>query len=327
MDRRSFIGGAVGSVFASPSMSQPQQGALPVVGFMSSRSPEESASHAAAFRQSLGDAGYIEHRNVLVEYRWAEGRYERLPALARELVKLSVSAIVAAGGAPSALAAKAATPTVPIVFVIGDDPIRVGLVASFNRPGGNLTGVSFFTADLGGKRLGLLCELVPRATAVALLLNPNDPGAASQRHDVQAAADTLGRRLVVQGASKAAELESVFAVLVRERVGGLVVQNDPFLDSQRERLVALAARDRLPAIYHIREFSAAGGLMSYGASLVDAYRQVGAYTGRVLNGEKPAAMPVVRPTKFELVINVKTAKALGLVVPPSLLLRADEAIG
>ena len=326
MDRRSFIGAAVASVFASPSMAQPQQGALPVVGFMSSRSPEESAPHAAAFRQGLGDAGYVEHQNVVVEYRWAEGRYERLPALARELVNLGVSAIVAAGGTPSALAAKAATPTVPIVFVIGDDPMRVGLVASFNRPGGNLTGVSFFTADLGGKRLGLLCELVPSTTKVALLLNPNDPGAESQRQDVQAAADALGRQLVVLRASKRTELDSVFAVLVRERVGGLVVQNDPFLDSQRERLVALAARDRVPAIYHIREFSAAGGLMSYGASLLEAYRQVGMYTGRVLNGEKPAAMPVIRPTKFELVINVKTATALGLSVPPSLLFQADEAI-
>jgi putative ABC transport system substrate-binding protein len=325
MDRRAFIGAAVASVLASPSMAQ-QQGALPVVGFMSSRSPEESAPHVAAFRQGLGEQGYTEGRNVVVQYRWAEGRYERLPAMARELVKISVSTIVAAGGAPSALAAKAATAKVPIVFVIGDDPMRVGLAASFNRPGGNLTGVSFFTSELGGKRLGLLCEVVPSATAVALLLNPNDPGAESQRQDVQAAADALGRRLVVLRVSKGAELESVFAVLVRERVGGLVVQNDPFLDSQRERLVALASRNRIPAIYHIREFPAAGGLMSYGASLVDAYRQVGMYTGRVLNGEDPAVMPIVRPTKFELVVNVKAAKALGLTVPASLLLQADEEI-
>jgi putative tryptophan/tyrosine transport system substrate-binding protein len=326
MDRRGFIGAAVASVLASSSVAQPQQGPVPVVGFMSSRSPEESAPHAAAFRKGLGEAGYVEARNVVVEYRWAEGRYERLPALAQELVQLSVNVIVAAGGAPSALAAKGATPSVPIVFVIGDDPMRVGLVASFNRPGGNLTGVSFFTNELGGKRLGLLCELVPSASTVAMLLNPNDPGAELQRQDVQAAAIALGRRLVVLRATKPAELESVFAVLVRERVGGLVVQNDPFLDSQRERLVALAARDRVPAIYHIREFPAAGGLMSYGASLVEAYRQVGTYTGRVLNGEKPEVMPVVRPTKFELVVNVKTAKALGLTVPPGLLLRADEAI-
>jgi len=326
MKRRTLIGAAIASVFARISVAQPQQGGLPVVGFMSSRSPEESAPHAAAFRQGLGDTGYVEGRNVHVEYRWAEGRYERLPALAQEFLKLGVSCIAAVGGAPSALAAKAATATVPIVFVIGDDPVRIGLVASFNQPGGNLTGVSFFTNELGGKRLGLLCELAPNASTVALLLNPNDPGAESQRRDVQAAAEALGRRLVVLRASKESELESAFAVLVRDRLGGLIVQNDPFLDSQRERLVALAARGRVPAIYHIREFSEAGGLMSYGASLVEAYRQVGTYTGRILSGEKPAAMPVVRPTKFELVVNLKTAKALGLTIPPSLLLRADEAI-
>jgi len=254
------------------------------------------------------------------------GHYERLPALASELVGLRLAVLVTVGGAPSALVAKAATATIPIVFLIGDDPVKVGLVASFNRPGGNLTGVSFLTGEVGAKRLGLLCELVPKAGVVAVLINPNNPGAESHRQDVQTAAQTLGRRLLVLRASTETEFASNFAMLTRERVGALVVENDPFFDTQRDRLVALAARNAVPAIYHIREFPAAGGLMSYGASLADAYREVGIYTGRILKGEKPADLPVEQPTKFELVINLKTAKALGITIPQSLRLRADEVI-
>jgi ABC-type uncharacterized transport system substrate-binding protein len=241
-----------------------QQPAVPVVGFLSSRPAEQSEAHFDAFRRSLRETGYVEGQNVVIEYRWANGRYERLPALARELVALRVTVMVAVGGVPSAQAAKAATATIPIVFLIGDDPMRVGLVASFNRPGGNLTGVSFLTSELGGKRLGLLCELVPNATTIALLLNPNNPAAASQRQDVQTAAHALGRRLLVVHASSETEFEPTFAMLTRDRVGALVVENDSFFDSQSDRLIALAARNAIPAIYHLREFPAAGGLMSYG---------------------------------------------------------------
>jgi len=325
MDRRTFMRIMAGTAAAGlPAYAQ--QRTVPVVGFLSSRSPEEAAGHTAAFRRGLSEAGYVDGKNIAIEYRWAKGRYEQLPTLARELVERRVTVLVAGGGAPSALTAKAATSTIPIVFVVGDDPVKVGLVDSFNRPGGNLTGVSFLTGELGAKRLGLLCELVPNVSAVALLLNPKDPGADSQRQDVQKAADGLGRRLVVLRASSETDFESNFATLARERVGALVVENDPFFDTQRDRLVALAARNKVPAIYHIREFPEAGGLMSYGASLTDAYRQVGEYAARILKGEKPADMPVTRPTTFEFVINVKTAKALDLTIPQALLLRADEVI-
>jgi putative ABC transport system substrate-binding protein len=326
MDRRTVISTLACSVIAAPFIAKAQQLALPVVGYLSSRSPEESAAHAAAFRRGLGDTGYIERENVAIEYRWAKGDYERLPALASELAKLGVNVVVAVGGAPSALAAKAATATIPVVFLIGDDPAKIGLVTSFNRPGGNLTGATFVTTDLGAKRLGLLYELVPNAGVSAFLLNPNFQEAAPQAETMQAAAHSLGRRLLVLRASTEREIASSFATLSRERVGALVVQNDPFFDSQRNQLVAIAARNAIPAIYHIREFPAAGGLMSYGASLADAYRQVGAYAGRILKGTNPADLPVEQPIKFETVINLKTAKALGITVPQSLLLRTDEVI-
>ena len=326
MIRREFIKLIGGAAVSCPLAARAQQMAMPIVGFLSSRSPHESEIHAAAFRRGLSETGFTEGRNVGIVYRWAEGHYEQLSGLASELVALRVSVLVTVGGSVSALAAKPATATIPIVFVLGDDPVKLGIVASFNRPGGNLTGVAWFTGELGSKRLGILCELMPDATAVGLLLNPNAPEAEAQRRDVEMAAKALGRRLLVLHASAEPEFEQNFAMMAREHVGALVVANDPFLDSRRDELVALAARTGVAAIYHIREFPAAGGLMSYGASLADSYRQAGNYAGRILNGEKPADLPIMQPTKFELVINLKTAKALGLTVTPSLLARADEVL-
>jgi putative tryptophan/tyrosine transport system substrate-binding protein len=264
MRRRDFIT-LLGGAAASPLVARAQQAPVPVVGFLSSRSPEEAAVHTAAFRRGLTEAGFVDGQNVAIAFRWAEGRYERLPALAKELVDLRVSVILAGGGELSARAAKDATASIPVVFVIGDDPVKVGLTASFNRPGGNLTGVSFLTGELGGKRLGLICELVPGTSAVALLLNPKDMGAELQKQDVQAAAQALGRRLLVLYARSETDFETNFDTLKREQVGALVVENDPFFDSQREKIMSLAARYAVPAIYHIREFPVDGGLMSYGA--------------------------------------------------------------
>jgi putative ABC transport system substrate-binding protein len=325
MKRREFITFFAGTAVSWPLAARAQQLALPTVGFLSSRSPEESAIHSAAFRQGLNEHGFLDGGNVAIAYRWAEGHYERLPTLARELVGLRPTVMVTGGGSPSASAAKAATTTIPIVFVIGDDPVKVGLTASFNRPGGNLTGVAFLTGELGSKRLGLISELSPDGP-VALLLNSKSPTVDLHRQDVEAAAQTLGRRLLIVYASDVGEFEANFAKLAEERVGALVVQNDPFFDSQLDRLMAFAADNSIPSIYHIREFPAAGGLMSYGARLADAYQQVGSYAGRILKGEKTADLPVMQPTKFELVINLKTAKALGLTVPPALLARCDEVI-
>jgi len=325
MRRREFVG-LLGSTAILPLAARAQQAAAPVIGFLSSRSPEEAAVHTAAFRKGLAEAGFVEGRNVSVVFRWADGRYERLPSLAKELVDLRVSTILAGGGELSARAAKEATASIPVVFVIGDDPVKVGLTASFNQPGGNLTGVSFLTGELGGKRLGLICELVAGAGPVALLLNPKDMGAELQRQDVEAAAQALGRHLLVLYARTEMDFETNFETLKREKAGALLVENDPFFDSQRDQIISLAARYAMPAIYHIREFPSAGGLMSYGASLADAYRQVGNYTGRILKGEKPGDLPVMQPTQFELVINLKTAKALGLNVSPSFLARVDEVI-
>ena len=324
MKRREFIT-AVGATAALWPRVAHLQPALPVIGFLSSRSPGEAAIHTAGFKQGLSDTGYVEGQSATIVYRWAEGRYERLPALAGELASLGVNVMVAAGGSAPALAAKAAAKS-SIVFLIGDDPVKIGLVSSFNRPGGSVTGFSFQTGELGSKRLGLLLELAPQASTVAVLLNPDYAEANTQKRDVQTAAEKLGRRLVVLYASTASEIEPAFAKLVQEGVGALVLQNDPFFDTQRDRIMTLAARDAIPAIYHIREFPVSGGLMSYGASLVDAYRQIGNYTGRILRGEKPGDLPVMQPTRFELVINLKTAKVLGLTVPPTLLARADEVI-
>jgi putative ABC transport system substrate-binding protein len=302
------------------------QTSLPLIGFMSSRSSKDSEPHLAAFLRGLSEAGYIPGQNVRIEYRWADGHYERLPQIAGELVKLPLAALVAAGGEPSAQAAKSATASIPIVFVIGGDPVRAGLTTSLNRPGTNATGVSFFTAELGGKRVNLIAELVPNATTIALLVNPNMAETDTHIQSARMGADSLSRRLLVLRATTPADLEPNFNAITKEGAGALVVQNDPFFDSQRDRLIGLAAQYAVPAIYHIREYPALGGLMSYGASLLDAYRQVGVMTGQILKGEHPQNIPVLQPTQFELVINSKTARSLRLAIPPQLLAIADEVI-
>jgi putative ABC transport system substrate-binding protein len=299
---------------------------MPVIGFLSGGSPDTFALFLSGFRAGLKESGYVEGQNVTIEYRWAEGRYERFPELATDLVRRGVSVIAAITPA-AAVAAKSATKTTPIVFNAGGDPVKLGLVESFNRPGGNVTGVNFLINELVAKQLEVLHELVPKAAVIGLLVNPTDPNVAAPiTNDVQAAADALGHKLVVVKASSERDYDVAFATLVQQRAEGLVVGPDALFNSQRNRLVALAAQHRFPAAYSLREFAAAGGLMSYGTSLADAFRLVGVYTGRILKGAKPADLPVIQPTKFELVINLKTAKALGLTVPQTLLVAADEVI-
>jgi putative tryptophan/tyrosine transport system substrate-binding protein len=325
MQRREFIT-LIGGVVAWPLAARAQQPKMPVVGFLNAASPGPLRQQIAAFREGLKDSDYVEGQNVAVEYRWAEGQYDRLPALVADLVRQQVSVIVSGGGAPAVLAAKAATTTIPIVFSAGADPVGLGLVASLNRPGGNITGVYQFTSGLEAKRLGLLREMVPKATSIAVLVNPNFADAENQLRDVHEAAARLGVQLVVVRANAESDFEAAFLTLVRQRAGALLICGSPFFNGRREQLVVLAARHAVPAIFEWRDFAAAGGLMSYGTSLTDAYRQVGVYAGQILRGAKPVDLPVVQSTRFELVINLSTAKALGIEVPPMLLARADEVI-
>ena len=327
MRRREFITFLGGAATAWPLAARAQQPSMPVIGLLYPTSPDMNADRLRGFRQGLKDTGYVEGENVAIEYRWAENQMDRLPALAAELVRRQVSVIAATGGLDSALAAKTATTTIPIVFSVTEDPVRLGLVASLARPGGNLTGINIFTGELGAKRLGLLRELVPAATRVAVLVNPaNAANAESTESDVAAAARTMGLQIQIFKASTTREIDAAFVTFVRERPDALLVSGDPFFRTRRVQLANLASHHSIPATYALRDYAEAGGLMSYGSNLTDSYRQVGVYTGRILKGAKPADLPVVQASKFELVINAQTARMLGLSVPPTLLATADEVI-
>jgi putative ABC transport system substrate-binding protein len=299
---------------------------MPVIGFLHPGSPEARPEQVAGFRRALGEAGFSEGQNVIVEYRWAHGHYERLPELVADFVRRQVRVIAATGGDPSVMAAKASTTTIPIVFDTSSDPVRLGLVVSLGRPGGNITGVSLLTSELSAKRLELIRELAPAAAIIVILVNPDNPGAEANTKDALEAARTLGRQLHILKARNNADLDGAFPEVAKAKAQALIVLSDPFFNSRAPQLVALSARHRLPAIYSFREYAAVGGLISYAPSLADAYRQVGFYVGRILSGENPAELPVVQATKFELVINLRAAKDLGLTVPPTLLARADEVI-
>jgi putative tryptophan/tyrosine transport system substrate-binding protein len=325
--RRQFIRLLGSAAAAWPLAVRAQQPSMPVIGYLGVSSFEKSAGTSLhAFKRGLAESGYVEDRNVTIEYRWADDEYDRLPALAVELVQRGVAVLVAAGS-PAALPAKAATTVIPIVFMIGSDPVELGLVAGLNRPGGNLTGVAYLNVEVAPKRLELLHELIPTAKSIALLVNPANPVVAdAQAKELQAAISTLDLNLMLVKASNPLEMEDAFATLVRERVEALQIGVDPLFGNHVDQLVALAARHKVPTIYPWREFTAAGGLMNYGSSIPDAFRQVGVYTGQILKGAKPAELPVQRPTKLQFVLNLKAAKALGLTIPPTLLARADEVI-
>jgi putative tryptophan/tyrosine transport system substrate-binding protein len=325
MRRRDFVILLGGAAAPWPVGVHAQRMPVRVVGFISTRSPADSARLVPAFRRGLAELGYVEGENVAVEYRWAEGRRDRLPALAADLVRRQVTVIVAFAP-PAALAAKAATSTIPVIFTTGTDPLKLGLIASFNRPGGNVTGVIFFSTGLEQKCLELLHEMVPDAAVIGVLVNPNFPEVETQLKDVSVAVHTIGRQIVVLRANSERSIDAAFAAFIEQRTQALLVASDPFFFNARDQLVALSARHAVPAIYQLRTFTAAGGLMSYGTSLEESYRQSGIYAGKILAGAKPADLPVLQATKFELVINLKTAKALGLEVPAKLLALADEVI-
>jgi putative ABC transport system substrate-binding protein len=326
MRRREFISLLGGAAAGWPMAVRAQQPTMPVIGFLSSRSPGESAGLVAAFRRGLGEAGFVEGQNVVIAFRWAESRYDQLPALAAELVGLRVAVLFAAGGPPSALTAKAATTTIPIVFSAVNDPVRLGLVASLNRPGANVTGMSTFTSEVATKSVQLLRELVPAAAVIAYLVNPSSPSAEIYSKEAVTVARALGIQVHVLNASTEHDLDEAFASFAKLGVGGLFVPGEPFFNSQRDRIAALSAKYAVAGMFPFRDYVVAGGLMSYGASLKDSYRRAGVYLGRILNGEKPADLPVMQPIEFELVLNLKTAKTLGLTIPDKLLALADELI-
>jgi putative ABC transport system substrate-binding protein len=325
MRRREFIT-LLGGAGAWPLAARAQQPAMPLIGFLSSRSPEDSSHLVEAFRRGLAEGGFVEGHNVAIEFRWARGQYDLLPAMVADLVSHRVNVLTTAGGEPSALAAKRATSAIPIVFGLGSDPVSAGLVESWNRPGGNATGVTLLTRLMEPKRLGLLRDLVPGVPLIGVFLNPSYPYADRQLQEIEEAARAIDQRIVVAKSATDAELDAAFAALIREGVGALLVCADPFFDTRRDRIVDFARRQRLPAIYQFREYAVAGGLLSYGVSVTDAYRQYGVYTAAILKGAKPADLPVLQPTKFEFVINLRTAKALGLKISDNLLSLADEVI-
>jgi putative tryptophan/tyrosine transport system substrate-binding protein len=326
MKRRDFLTLLGGVVTAWPFAARAQQAAIPVIGFLASPSADEWAPFVTAFQNGLKESGYIEGQNVTIEYRWADGQYDRLRALAADLVRRQVSVIFGAGSAAPALAAKAATTAIPIVFALGADPVQFGIVASLNRPGGNVTGVAFLAAGLGEKALGLIHEVVPNVTVGAMLVNANNPNAESIAASARETARSLGLQLHILNAGSAAEIAAAFARLSEQRIGMALLGADPFFLGRRNQFVELAARHAVPAIYYEREFVTAGGLMSYGTSISDAYRRAGVYTGKILKGARPADLPVEQSTRFEFVINLKTAKALGIQIPDKLLALADEVI-
>ncbi len=326
MRRREFITLLGGTAVAWPMLARAQQATMPVIGFLHSGSPNRATEFVAEFRRGLVENGFVEGQNVAIEYRWGEGRYDRLPNLVGELVLRNVALIVTGGGFPSPQAAKAATSIIPIVFAGGSDPVAAGLVASLNRPGGNITGVLNFSADLTAKRLGILLDLVPKSKSIALLRNPDHPEADEQTKEINVAARQLGLAIQVADARQESDIEPAIANLARQGPDGLFVANDPFFAARRYQLTALVSRHALPAAYSQRQFTEAGGLMSYGTNFKDLYHQTGVYAGRILKGEKAANLPVMQPTRFELVINLGTAKALGLVIPNSLQMLADEVI-